>query len=413
MIGFVLADLRRHWAASLVIALIVALATALGVAITLEERALRLGTARAADAFDLVIGAPGSETQLVLSAVFLQPAPLPLMPGDVLARLAKDPRVVFAAPVAFGDSYLGAPLIGTTTNLFTAAGQADVVQGRLFERLDEAVLGAASPLGIGDSIVPMHGQAEEGGHAHGHVRYRVVGRRAATGTVWDKAIFVPVEAVWQIHGLGKHHDEAEGEAHDPDDPDLARPIPTDTLTKADSPGLPAILVKPKSIADAYRLRGEYRKGPGTMATFPGEVLTRLYGTLGDIRMILAAVAAGAQGLVAAAIALVAIVHVAQRRRQIGALRAFGAPRHAIFGIVWLELFALAGAGIAAGYGIGFGAARLLATSLTAQSGIVLPVTIEGADLWAGFALMAGAALVSGLPAALAWREPAAAALRNG
>ncbi len=62
MIRFILADLRRLWAGAVVVVLLVALATALGVTVTLQERALRLGSARAADKFDLVIGAAGSET---------------------------------------------------------------------------------------------------------------------------------------------------------------------------------------------------------------------------------------------------------------------------------------------------------------------------------------------------------------
>lgn len=60
MIRFILSDLRRLWAGSLVVVLLVALATALGVSVVLQERALRLGSARAADKFDLVIGAGGS-----------------------------------------------------------------------------------------------------------------------------------------------------------------------------------------------------------------------------------------------------------------------------------------------------------------------------------------------------------------
>ena len=50
MIRFILADLRRLWAGSLVVVLLVALATALGVSVILQERALRLGSARAAAA---------------------------------------------------------------------------------------------------------------------------------------------------------------------------------------------------------------------------------------------------------------------------------------------------------------------------------------------------------------------------
>ena len=56
MLRFIAADLRRHWIGVAAVALLIALATALGVAVTLSERALRLGSAQAADAFDLVIG---------------------------------------------------------------------------------------------------------------------------------------------------------------------------------------------------------------------------------------------------------------------------------------------------------------------------------------------------------------------
>ena len=72
MFRLIAADLRQHAAATAAVILIIALATALGVAVSLSERGLRLGSARAAQAFDLVVGAPGSETQLVLSSTFLE-----------------------------------------------------------------------------------------------------------------------------------------------------------------------------------------------------------------------------------------------------------------------------------------------------------------------------------------------------
>lgn len=53
------------------VVILIALATALSISVGLQERALRMGSAKAADRFDLVIGAPGSETQLLLSSVFL------------------------------------------------------------------------------------------------------------------------------------------------------------------------------------------------------------------------------------------------------------------------------------------------------------------------------------------------------
>ena len=424
MIRFVFADLRRLWAGSLVVILLVALATALGVAVTLQERALRLGSARAADKFDLVIGAAGSETQLVLSSIFLQAAPLPLVSGKVLHDLAEDPRVSWAAPVGFGDSFDGNPIVGTTTALIDGAG-GGLVEGRAFTARPEAVIGSAVPLRLGQEVKPMHGMPGEGGHTHAEIAYRVVGRMAPTGTPWDRAILVPIEAVWGIHGMegAATHPHAEsdpdhdGPGHDHDHeaeaaagPAVIAPATLGGPWSYATPGVPAILVKPKSFADAYKLRGEYRAGP-TLAVFPGEVLTALYATLGDAKAVLNAVAIGAQFLVGAAIALVTVMHVSQRRRQIGALRALGAPRLALFGIVWTELFVLVAIGILAGCALGYGATHVLSALFTRQNGVVLPVAFARADFTLVLALLGVSALLAALPAWLAYRQPPAAALR--
>ncbi|MCQ1573870.1 ABC transporter permease [Neorhizobium galegae] len=422
MIRFILADLRRLWAGAVVVVLLVALATALGVTVTLQERALRLGSARAADKFDLVIGAAGSETQLVLSSIFLQPAPLPLMPGGVLAKLSKDPRVAWVAPVGFGDSFAGYPLVGTTRALIgsTVSGFA---AGRMFEKEGEAVVGAAVKLPVGAEIKPMHGTAQMGGETHAGVVYHVTGRLPATGTPWDRAILVPIQAVWHVHGLGhghEHEDEQhhEGEVAAADHPDedhdhhgaIDADAAIDEDFASDAPGLPAVLVKPKTIADAYKLRQEYRNG-NTLAVFPGEVLTGLYATLGDAKMVLSAVAAGSQGLVAAALVLVTVTHIGQRRRQIGALRAFGAPRLSVFAIVWFELFLLVALGIGLGFLTGLAAARLIANAFTVKSGIILPVGFTGEDWRMALILIGASAVLSAVPAVLAYRQSPAAALR--
>ncbi|MDP2619658.1 MAG: ABC transporter permease [Hyphomicrobiales bacterium] len=412
MIRFILADLRRLWAGSLVVALLVALATALGVTVTLDERALRLGSARAADSFDLVVGAAGSETQLVLSSVFLQPAPLPLMSGEILARLAQDPRVVWAAPVGFGDSYEGYSIVGTTLPLVDAAGGDRPIEGRRFAALGEAVIGSEVRLGLGSIIKPMHGLVDAGGQTHTELAYTVVGRSPPAGTPWDRAILVPIEAVWAIHGMHDADHDADEDEHTEEEAGhgTAATEPLGGPWNAETPGIPAVLVKPKTVADAYRLRQEYRSDT-TLAVFPGEVLTRLYTTLGDARKVLTWVAAGSQGLVAAAVALIAIVHVGQRRRQIGALRALGAPQAAIFGIVWLEIFALVAVGVAAGFLVGYGAARFIADRFTGESGIILPVGFNAADFALAVILLLVAAALAAVPAALAYRQSAASALR--
>lgn len=401
MIRFVLTDLRRLWAGSLVIICIVALASALGIGVTLQERALRLGSARAADKFDLVIGAAGSETQLVLSSVFLQPAPLPLLPGEMLTKLRQDRRVAWAAPIGFGDSHGGYPIVGSTRELLSALSGSEAIEGHAPVELHDAVIGASVDLKPGQSFQPMHGLIENAGHVHTDFNYRVTGRLTSTGTAWDRAIIVPIEAVWAIHGL--HAEGGQNQA-------AFIPGLLDGSVTGKLPGVPAILVKPKTIADAYKLRGEYR-GDATMAVFPGEVLTRLYATLGDARKVMGFIALAAQALVASAIALIAISHVHQRRRQIGALRAFGAPRGAVFGIVWVELLLLMVAGLALGFLIGWVAVRFLSGIFTAQNGVVLPVEFQGIDAGLAVLLVLGSAIIASIPASLAYREPASSALR--
>ena len=110
----IVGDLRAlrwvAWAAPVLIAI----AVAIGIAVSAQETALRKSSARAADDFDLLIGAPGSNTQLALTTVYLQPEALQLIDGGLLNTLARDERVRAAAPIAFGDVVRGYPVVGTT-----------------------------------------------------------------------------------------------------------------------------------------------------------------------------------------------------------------------------------------------------------------------------------------------------------
>lgn len=422
MIAFILADLRRFWSGAVAIIVLLALSVALSSVVTLQERAVRLGTARASDKFDLVIGAAGSDTQLTLSSVFLQPSPLPLMSGAMLGKLANDNRVAFAAPIGFGDSAMGFPIVGTTTALISALSP-KLAEGAVFSRLGEAVIGSAVDLPIGANVNPMHGTVETGGHAHTEIRYEVAGKMVPTGTAWDRAILVPIRTIWQLHGMEAHEDADHAEKsgngfgvlvnekpHDHDH-EIDVDAPLDEVFDADSPGVPAILVKPKTIADAYRLRQEYRSDR-TLAIFPAEVLTRLYSTLGDARSLLLGIAVSTQGIVVFALLLVAVMHIGARKRQIGALRALGAPVRSIMAIVWGELFFLLLLGIFLGLAIGYAVAHAITSWLTATTAVRMPVEFATSDVWLAVGFITVAAIVSLVPALMTLRMSAAAALRS-
>ena len=392
------AALRRGWRAAVAMVLLVALATAMGTAIAALERGARRAAAQAADAFDLVIGAPGSPTQLVLTSVYLQPDTVPLVDGAVLARVAAEPEAAWSSPIGFGDAWQGRPIVGVTPDFVTFGGRRVPAEGRGFQTDGEAVIGAAVPLPLGGTILPQHGRVEapEGGHVHSESPYTVVGRLPPTGTPWDQAILVPIESVWEIHGLGNGHL-----------PGVERLGPP---WEAGAPGVPAIIVKPRSFAGAYQLRSRYRTASST-AVFPGEVLAGLFRTVGDVRGILSAMAAAAAVLVVASVVLAFNALVASRARDHAVLRAIGAPPGFVLAALWLELGAVLAAGVLAGVALGWAGAAVAGRMLGGAAGVRVEVVPGWGDGALALAVLAGGLLAAGLPALLGSRVPPGAGLK--
>ena len=156
----VAADLRQNRIGATAIVLLVALAVALGVAVSAQERALRQGSARAAEKFALIVGAPGSETQLVLSAVYLQTAAIELVEPAVLEELSREPTVALASPIGFGDHYRGHPVVGVIPAFVAHLAGGGLAEGRMFAVLDEVVVGADVDLAIRRHLPsgPRHGR---------------------------------------------------------------------------------------------------------------------------------------------------------------------------------------------------------------------------------------------------------------
>lgn len=393
------ADLTRHRALAAATVVLVAIAVACGIAVISQERALRQGSARAADDFDLVVGVPGSPTQLILTSVYLQPAALPLLDGGVLARASAARGVRYAAPIAFGDSWQGHPLVGTIAAFADREGGLPPSEGRNFRAVGEAVVGAAVPLPLGTRFTPQHGtqhadadapaaDAQHAGHA-----YTVVGRLPPRHTIWDRAILVPVEDVWATHALPT--------GHAADDTHIGPPWDADTL-----PGVPAIALKPDSVAAAYGLRAQFRT-PQSLALFPAEVLNELYLTLGNVRDLMAVLALATQVLVVAAVLTALLVGFLARRRQFAVLRAIGAGRAYVFSVIWLEVGLLILAGAALGLLLGVGGSWLMAQWLAGRMGFSLPVGIGGAEAALVGGLVLAGALTAMLPAWLGLRRPIA------
>jgi len=377
-------ELRRNAAAACTIGLLIALAVALGLAVTAQERALREAASRAADRFDLIVGAPGSATQLVLTTIYLQHAPLPLLPPGTLAQVARLPGVADAVPVIVADSFRGYPVVGTDAAF---AGSAGLREGRMFAAPNEAVVGAEVALSRSSAVRPQHGSPGENVlEAHDHdLALTVVGRLAPQGTPWDRAIVVPVEAILEMHERG-----GEG---------AAAPFP-------------AIVVKPRGVVDAYRLRAQLRT-QGMLAVFPAEVLIPMYRALGDARELVEWMARGYQGIVLAAIVLALVAVVSLRRESLGVLRALGAPPAYVFLAIFLQCIALMAAGIAAGAPLALLLCRALSALVAARTGLAVDSGLGWPEVRLLLELLAVASLLSALPSLLALRLSALRLLRAG
>ncbi len=393
------AMLRRFGVANAVFVALIAVSVAIGVGLTAQERGLRQGSARAAAAFDMILAAPGSEITVLLAAVYLQPSDVPLLTGAQYAEVAADPDVALAAPIAFGDSFEGAPVVGTTADFVThLAG--DLAAGRMFATAAEAVAGAFAPVVPGDTFTPAHGHGPIAeADAHAGATYTVTGRMAPTGSPWDRAILVPIEGVWEVHGLANGHAPARADRIGP-------PFDADYF-----PGTPAILVRADALWGNYVLQSRYTR-PDMMAFFPGAVLAQLHALMRDVREAMSLLAVVTQVLVIVSILAGLMILTRIFARGLALLRAIGANRRFVFAVVWTYSATLIAGGAVAGLGLGWVAALGFSRIVTARTDVLVTarVTWTEVHLVAGFVSLA--LVLALIPAWAATRRPLLTDLRS-
>lgn len=390
---------RFRWA-NLMFVLLIAVSTGMGIGLIAQERGLRVGTARAAEKFDLVVTAPGSELTMMLAAVYLQPSAVPLLDGAAYDRIASHERVEIAAPIAFGDSYGDAPVVGTIADfvMHLSDGQID---GRLFRRTGEAVIGAAVPLQIGDHFTPAHGEGDAAeDDAHDGFEIEVVGRIPRTGSPWDRAILIPVETVWEVHGLANGHALEDGDRIGP-------PFVPELF-----PGTPAVIVRASELWANYALRSEFTVAGETMAFFPGTVLANLYRVMGDVRQAMSIMSIVTQVLVAASVLLGLFILSRLFQRQLAMLRALGAPRRFVMSVVWGYGVGLLVAGTALGLAFGLAAAAVLSRIVTERTDILVTATITWSEVNLALAFLSATSLLSLVPALVVLTRPIVENLRK-
>lgn len=208
--------------------------------------------------YDMIIGPPGSATQLAMNTMFFTETPLGTISYEYAEALENDTRVNRVVPFTMGDSFNGARIIGTTPDFLD--GKA-LKTGEMFGEAFEAVVGASVAkkynLLVGSTLVTSHG-ISEGGHAHEASPLTVVGILKETKTAYDNVIFTALETVWETHGVSAHaddHEEDHEEDHDHAEGEIC-----------------AILVKTKSFNYYSQLKSEYGSNAALLVINPSEVL---------------------------------------------------------------------------------------------------------------------------------------------
>ncbi len=393
------AMLWRFRVTNLLFVLLIACSVGIGVGLIAQERGLRQGTAHAAEKFDLIVAAPGSEVTMMLAAVYLQPTDAPLLSAAVYEEVANDPRVSIAAPIAFGDSVDGAPVVGTSPQ-FVGYLSGALAEGRVFAAEREAVVGSRVDLAVGEHFEPAHGVGDAADeHAHEEAEFHIVGRMAPTGSPWDRAVLVPVEAVWEVHGLAP--------GHGPDWDGTVGP----PYESAYFPGTPAILVRAEELWANYALRSEYTR-EDAMAFFPGAVLAQLHGLLGDVRQVMSLMAIVTEVLVTAGVLTGLVVLTRLYGQRLALLRALGAPGRFVFAVVWSYAAVLIATGALLGLALGIGASAALSQVVSARTDIAIEATLGWPELHLVAAFVSLTIVLAMIPAGAALTREVIADLRG-
>ncbi len=406
-------SLRQHALSTLVTVGSAALASGLVLAVvSLQAQTYDAFTAGPVG-FDAVLGARGSQLQLVLNTVFhLETSPGNL-PWEMYETIRKDPRVALAIPYAVGDNYQGFRIVGTTPDLFQAfeprPGErlSFAGEGRAFAPSErEAVVGsyAAARTGLraGSKFNPYHGVVFDEKQKHDD-EYVVVGVLQPTNTPSDRVVWIPLEGIYRMSG---HVLRGSGSTYTPrageEIPDASKEVS-------------AVMLKLRTPQAGFALDQTINK-QGRVATLAwpiGRVMAELFDKLGWANRVLTLVAY-LTALVAAGSILASLYNTMnERRREFAILRALGARRATVFASIVFEAATIALSGAIVGYGVYAAILAIARAVVRSQTGVVLdPLYLHPVLFFAPLGMVALGALAGVLPALKAYSTDVAAGLTS-
>jgi putative ABC transport system permease protein len=295
----------------------------------------------------MVVGAEGSPLQLVLSSVYHIDVPTGNISLSEAQKITQNKLFVKKAiPISLGDNFRGFRIVGTT-QAYPDNYQARLQSGVWWKKEMEAVLGLevarAENIKIGDTFVGGHGTQNDGNEEllHKDKPYKVVGIMQKTNTVLDKLVLTGLESIWHIHEAEEHHD------HEAADKEIT-----------------ALLIEFGSPMAAINLPRQVDALDNMQSAIP----------MGEVARFLSIVGIGAEalkglGYVLLAIAMLGVFigiynSVRERRYDLAVMRALGASKLFLFGLIIFEGLFIATLGVLVGLLLGHLGLELLAKTFS-------------------------------------------------
>lgn len=350
------AHLRFTWVRSLVMILVGALILAVPlVSQTILEGGEETLTRRA-EATPLVLGARGSQLDLVMNAVYFsddRADPVTMAASEEVW----DSGLALPIPMHTAFQTNGARIIGTSLDYFDFRGLG-YAEGRAFAVLGEAVLGAAVAerlgIGPGDTIVSAPESLFDLDGVY-PLEMSVVGVLERTSSPDDDAVFVDVKTAWVIAGIGHGHEDVitKDQLQDTEAVRAAAslvefnritPENIDSFHFHGPPGdypVSAILIAPNDQRSATILRGRYLdpENPRQIVV-PAEVVGGLVDRIFRIKTLLDAVTLIVGVAALSAIALALFLGWRLRAPEMATARRIGAGRGMILRLAVAEILLL-------------------------------------------------------------------------
>jgi putative ABC transport system permease protein len=343
------------------VAIIVYLPIGLDIIVNQSRREL---TARA-QTTPLLVGAKGSPLELVLNSLYFEsdtPARIPYAEVDRVdqSNLAR------AIPIYTRFHAATSPIVGTTLEYFGFRGL-DLAEGRQMAMMGECVLGAtaktATGVGLGGSVLSSPESVFDLAGVY-PLKMKVVGVLEPTGTPDDLAVFVDLKTTWVIEGLAHGHR------------DLTRPeaagavlrregnkvignasvvqfneITPDNVASfhfhgdLDTFPVTSVIALPEDKKSSDLLRGHYLgDSEQVQIVAPATVMDDLLATIFTVRgyVMVAMLIVGVATF--ATIALVFVLSLQLRRREMETITKIGGAKMRIRGLVAMEILGVLGGG---------------------------------------------------------------------